>query len=158
LFTLGEGNDTIKVIHVYGDPYSMGFAHGQLLKEELTKFTKELWEYIDDEARHGAPEWLQMLPKWMFDYLANFGLDALLDLTFEATRFFTGGYLLDEMKGLAAGSGVSYSTITRIHMIGYFILIFLLIIPESLLRVIAPCLVLGERLLKEDQPFNCVHL
>jgi len=54
----------------------------------------------------------------MIDYIVNLGLDALLDLTFEATRYFTGSYFFEELHGLADASGVSYNLLVRIHMIG----------------------------------------
>ena len=97
----------------------MGYAHGELLKDVLETFLDSIWQFVDDEARHGAPEWLQQLPKWMFDYLVNFGLDALLDFTYEATRYYTGDYFYEEMRGLSDASGVAYAKFTRFHMIGY---------------------------------------
>lgn len=36
----------MKLLHVYGDMYQMGFAHGTLLKEELNKMLPEVWEYL----------------------------------------------------------------------------------------------------------------
>ena len=39
----------MKLLHVYGDMYQMGFAHGILLKEELNVFMYELWDYIEKQ-------------------------------------------------------------------------------------------------------------
>jgi isopenicillin-N N-acyltransferase-like protein len=33
LFEIGENTSTIKLLHVYGNMYQMGFAQGQLLKQ-----------------------------------------------------------------------------------------------------------------------------
>lgn len=33
LYEVGEGTTTTKLLHVFGDMYQMGFAHGTLLKE-----------------------------------------------------------------------------------------------------------------------------
>jgi hypothetical protein len=38
----------MKMLHVYGDMYQMGFAHGYLLKDELTLMMAEVWQYIKD--------------------------------------------------------------------------------------------------------------
>ena len=38
LFEIGNGTTTMKLLHVYGNMYQMGFAHGALLKDELQKF------------------------------------------------------------------------------------------------------------------------
>lgn len=33
LFEIGEGTNTMKLLHVYGNSYQMGLAHGTLLKK-----------------------------------------------------------------------------------------------------------------------------
>lgn len=33
LYEVGEGTTTMKLLHVYGNMYQMGFAHGALLKD-----------------------------------------------------------------------------------------------------------------------------
>jgi len=33
LYEIGEGSTTMKLLHVYGNSYQMGFAQGQLLKQ-----------------------------------------------------------------------------------------------------------------------------
>lgn len=33
LFEIGNGTTTMKLLHVYGDMYQMGFAHGTLLRD-----------------------------------------------------------------------------------------------------------------------------
>ncbi len=38
LFEIGNGTTTMKLLHVYGNMYQMGFAHGALLRDELQKF------------------------------------------------------------------------------------------------------------------------
>ena len=40
----------MKLIHVYGNMYQMGFAHGALLKDELHGFIGELWNYIEGQV------------------------------------------------------------------------------------------------------------
>lgn len=38
LHQIGTGSNQMKLIHVYGSMYQMGFAQGVLLKEDLTAF------------------------------------------------------------------------------------------------------------------------
>ena len=35
LYEIGENTTTMKLLHVYGNMYQMGFAHGTLLQAEL---------------------------------------------------------------------------------------------------------------------------
>lgn len=37
------------LLHVSGNMYEMGYAHGQLLKAELNEFMNVLWSYIETE-------------------------------------------------------------------------------------------------------------
>jgi hypothetical protein len=48
LYEIGEGSTKMKLLHVYGDMYQMGYAHGYLLKDELTEMMTEVWQYIKD--------------------------------------------------------------------------------------------------------------
>jgi hypothetical protein len=36
----------MKLLHVYGDSYQMGLAHGTLLREEAQKMAAEVWAYL----------------------------------------------------------------------------------------------------------------
>ncbi|MCX5836446.1 MAG: hypothetical protein NTX62_05645, partial [Deltaproteobacteria bacterium] len=83
--TLGEGSDAVTVLHVWGTPREMGYAHGRLLKAEIADFYAKITfamslgmgvslEQIDQA-------WAQMEP-------------------FVPQRY------LDEMAGLAEGAGV----------------------------------------------------
>lgn len=49
LFEVGSGTSKMKLLHVYGDMYQMGFAHGTLLKAELNQMMPEVWEYLKTE-------------------------------------------------------------------------------------------------------------
>jgi isopenicillin-N N-acyltransferase-like protein len=114
LYRLGEGKGAISVVHLYGSSYEMGYAHGSLLKDELNEFIPRLWAYLEKQVT----SILQSLPDWLAKLIADFGLDAGLDFTYELTRHNTGIYFFEEMQGIADGSGIDYKTIRRIHMIG----------------------------------------
>jgi len=49
--------------------------------------------------------------------IGDLGLDIALDLTYEATKFFTNPDVFAEMRGISDAAGVDYNTILRIHMI-----------------------------------------
>lgn len=49
LFEVGSGTSKMKLLHVYGDMYQMGLAHGSLLKVELNQMMKEVWDYLKAE-------------------------------------------------------------------------------------------------------------
>ena len=81
----------------------MGYAHGTLLKAQLNKFIPTLWAYLESQV----VQILKMLPEWLAKILANEGLDAALDLTWELTKKYSGDYFFEEMQGIADGSGKS---------------------------------------------------
>jgi isopenicillin-N N-acyltransferase-like protein len=115
LFNVNAGDHLMKIVHVYGDPYQMGYAHGSLLKQDLNTFYPMVWKYMVTEFEH---EMEKKIPKWLADLIAEYGLDIALDLTYEATVRYTGPHIYQEMKGIADGASVDYKTLRRIHMIG----------------------------------------
>jgi isopenicillin-N N-acyltransferase like protein len=90
-------------------------------------------------------EYMQGLPNWLSQDIADFGLDVALDQTIEYTKNFTGSYFIQEMQGnsqshsiltfpslsmvidrrlsvmlvagLADGSGADFQRIYRIHLL-----------------------------------------
>lgn len=57
-------------------------------------------------------------PPEVLKLIADVGLDVALDLTYDATKKYSGDYFFQEMQGLADAAGVPVKTIRRIHMIG----------------------------------------
>jgi len=118
LYTLGSGPSMISIVHVWGSPYQMGYAHGLLMKAKAPQFVNAVWNYMEeevDQAINGSESWI---PYDVAIWIANIGLDVALDLTYDATCEYTGTYIWEEMHGLADASGVDYDTIRRVHMIG----------------------------------------
>lgn len=91
----------------------MGFVHGQLLKDQINKVLPALYQHIEQEIKDA----IHVLPKELQDIIAKFGLDGALDLTHEFTKKYTPQYFLDELEGLANGSGVDYKLLLRLHML-----------------------------------------
>lgn len=114
LYTVGEGNDTVHLLHVWGDPYDMGYAHGTLLKDQLAVMMPTLWAYLESQVT----SIMQKVPPEIAKIIADLGLDAALDLTYDATVAWTGEYFMQELQGLADASGQDYLMLRRIHLIG----------------------------------------
>lgn len=83
---MGTGTTVMKLLHVYGNMYQMGFAHGALLKDELQVFVPELWAYIKEQVEESLPD---KIPAFLKDGAANFAAAAALDLTYRITKPFT---------------------------------------------------------------------
>eukprot|EP01120_Amphizonella_sp_Union-15-10_P000168 TRINITY_DN10204_c0_g1_i1.p1 TRINITY_DN10204_c0_g1~~TRINITY_DN10204_c0_g1_i1.p1 ORF type:complete len:444 (+),score=73.68 TRINITY_DN10204_c0_g1_i1:42-1334(+) len=110
LFGVGPNNFT-KILHVWGTPYEKGFAHGTLLKEDAINLVTNLWEYL--EAQFGTSI-SPYLPTW----LVNLGLEGALEAFYFMTKPYTGSYIFEELEGLSAATGIPYSRLVQIHMIG----------------------------------------
>ena len=108
----GEGENQITVLYVAGTWYEMGFEQGRLLAPQVRATIQDV------EA--GA---LKLLPKVMRDtgMLTEREkrdiVDTLLDKAWEKMEPFTPREDMEEMAGLAAGSGVPLKTIHRMHAI-----------------------------------------
>jgi hypothetical protein len=102
------------VLHLYGSPYEMGFAHGSLLRDEVRHMVNATWGYFVEQVDAG----ISFLPPWLADLIATAGLDVALDLLRDLTKPFTNPSVYDEMRGLADASGTDYDTIARVHLIG----------------------------------------
>jgi isopenicillin-N N-acyltransferase like protein len=118
LYVVGSGDDEINVVHLWGSPYEMGYAHGTLMRETAIKFINSVWTYMESQVEGAINGTVHIFRPWFLELVANVGLDAALDLTFDATDPFTGQYFLDEMRGMADATGLDYKRIRRIHMIG----------------------------------------
>eukprot|EP01114_Cavostelium_apophysatum_P018333 TRINITY_DN5657_c0_g1_i6.p1 TRINITY_DN5657_c0_g1~~TRINITY_DN5657_c0_g1_i6.p1 ORF type:complete len:445 (-),score=105.18 TRINITY_DN5657_c0_g1_i6:1206-2540(-) len=119
LYMGGSEDFTFYLAHVYGSPYEMGYAHGQLLKEELEDFVPAVWQHLDQIFDSNLPSWVSPeIAKW----IAEVGLDVLLDLTADATSPYTPSYWFEEMKGLADGvnnaTAVTYDSVYKLSLLG----------------------------------------
>jgi hypothetical protein len=118
LFTVGDGDDAIQLLHVWGTPYEMGYAHGSLLKEKSQDMLEGVWAYFELQVEQAINGTIDFLPSWFLRDVADVGLDVALDLEILATQYYSGDYFLQEINGLADASGVDSKKIHRIHMIG----------------------------------------
>lgn len=70
------------VLHVYGSPYSMGYAHGTLLKNKVQYLLPTFYKHVEAEIE----AYIKDLPKDVRDFIAELGLDVALELTYMLTR------------------------------------------------------------------------
>lgn len=112
LYQVGSGEDLFHVLHMFGTPYEMGYAHGTLLKAQLNEFIPQLYSYLATQAK--IPD----LPQWLSNILVTEGAEAALLATAYITKRYTPDYWFQEMQGLADGSGIAYTKILEMHMIG----------------------------------------
>jgi hypothetical protein len=103
----------INVVHVYGSPYQMGYAHGLLMKEQINMVIPELIEYIDAQI----DQYIGFLPDFIRKEIELAGVMGALLLTHEITKSYTPHYFFEELKGISDGSGMDYNYLLAAHMI-----------------------------------------
>lgn len=47
LYVAGKGDDEIQIVHLWGSPFEMGYAHGTIQKERMIKLVEGLWTYLE---------------------------------------------------------------------------------------------------------------
>ena len=120
LFVIKTNTSILHIMHVFGTPYEMGYAHGKLLTEEMKTILQQFDKHLVQEAEAALPKinanWLKVAE----DFLVNQTIDELLDLTYDATSVFfnkTAPYWEEELQGLSDASGISIVMLRRMHMI-----------------------------------------
>merc|ERR1712137_148908 len=101
------------VLHVYGTPYEMGYAQGELLRSQMNDLIPAVFEYMYTQIN----QYIGFLPQWAQEVIDKFGTAFLLDLTWELCKDYTPQHFKDEMQGLADGSGLPVQQIIQMHMI-----------------------------------------
>lgn len=89
---IGQGDERIRLVTVWGTPFQRGQAQGELLRKEVASHTSRLIE-------------LMMKVE-------------VLDEVYAATKPHTPAYFIEELKGLADGSGIPLQQIVRANLIG----------------------------------------
>lgn len=118
LYHVGEGDDRISIVHLWGTPYEKGVAQGRLMKDDAAGFVSRAYEFFEEQFQQAINGTVPWIPPKMAAWAAKVGLGVALDLTADITKKYTGKYFFDEMRGLADGAGIEYRTVLRVHMIG----------------------------------------
>jgi len=114
LYTTGTaGINKINIVHVWGTPYEMGYAYGQILKDEVYATMNGFYTHLLEETE----AYIKDLPKPVQDWIVSIGLDVALGLTYEWTKKFTPEYFFEEIRGVANGSGCDYNKLIKVHML-----------------------------------------
>ena len=46
---MGSGDEQIYIVHLWGTPYQMGYAHGLLVKDRMIGLVETFWAYMEKE-------------------------------------------------------------------------------------------------------------
>mmetsp|Transcript_131156 Transcript_131156/g.184994 ORF Transcript_131156/g.184994 Transcript_131156/m.184994 type:complete len:443 (-) Transcript_131156:72-1400(-) len=118
LYTVGEGEDKIDVVHLWGAPYDMGVAHATLVNDTVRGLINKVYSYLEDQIEQAINGTVHNLKPQFVDLLARFGMDAALQLEVDATNKFTPAHFNDELRGLSDASGIPFKKIQHVHLIG----------------------------------------
>jgi len=92
------------------DPYKIVKGRGDKGKHE--EFYFEVADWIDQQIEQALP----YLPEAIAKVIAEYGVEAGLELTYVMTESYTPQYYFDEMKGISDASGIPYMDIVRINL------------------------------------------
>ena len=96
-FKAGPEGYEFWLLHVYGSPYEMGYAHGSMMKSEVQTLVDGVWQYFEKQIEKK----LDGLPTWLRDWVAEVGFGLATNVTWELTKNFTGDYFFEELHGMS---------------------------------------------------------
>jgi hypothetical protein len=91
----------VYVVHLYGSPYEMGFAHGTLLAPVIRDSFNGLEQYIYSMVDKYIHSW----PLALRELIERDGLWAALEYTLVMTQPFIPKHFMDEVQGMADAMG-----------------------------------------------------
>lgn len=100
------------ILHAYGSPYDMGFAHGELLKAQVNALIPEVFDWIFSQIE----PYIAFLPVPLQKAIEELGVHGALDLTYELTKDYIPDYFMQEMQGIADGSGLRMQQVVQLMM------------------------------------------
>mmetsp|Transcript_4788 Transcript_4788/g.6599 ORF Transcript_4788/g.6599 Transcript_4788/m.6599 type:complete len:452 (+) Transcript_4788:41-1396(+) len=114
LFEAGPLNATFPIVHIWGNPYEIGFAQGTLRKEAIREFISKTYKYLVTEFVSSMDN--TKIPTAIKVKIVEMGIDKALDWTAKVTAPFTSQAYFDEVRGISEASGVDYDLLYRINM------------------------------------------
>lgn len=112
LYITGAGNDTFQIVHLWGTPYEKGFAQGRLMQSEMKMVAAEMKNFLEKKIH----EYFDQLDPKTVELIVKYGVNTLLRWTYEWTLPFMRQEYIDEMNGIADGSGVPIDEIRMYNM------------------------------------------
>ena len=94
---IGQGDEQIRLVTVWGTPFECGRAHGELLAKEVGGHSARLIDLMTQDMKQPVEA---------------------LDDVYAATKPHTPAHILEELKGLAEGSGAPLQQVIRANLIG----------------------------------------
>jgi len=112
LYTTGgpDLNPNIFVTHLYGSPYEMGYAHGQLFQDILPQVYSGMLDYIYNEVE----SYIKFLPQYLQEIIAEYGVYAALEGTYYLTSPFIEDAYVQEVQGIADAININAGQIMRV--------------------------------------------
>jgi len=114
LFEAGPHNATFPVVHLWGTPYEVGFAQGELIGPMIKEFVYRTWQYLSVEMLEELDS--LDIPEVAKKLIVQKGLDRALDWTRDTTAAFTPQAYYDEVRGIADATGIDYDLLYRLQM------------------------------------------
>lgn len=93
----------LRIVRLKGDPYSLGFQHGRLIPTEVKGFVDQILGYFGSYVK--------------IDLLEKIGVKLWLAMAWKDAKPFISPDYIEELKGLADGSGVELSRLYQVHAI-----------------------------------------
>lgn len=130
LYSVGEGDDAFWLVHLYSSGnasatqggFEFGVAYGTILKDEITETLTHFWNSIRDQIAQTingtiSPDGFHFKKKFLDD-VASLGLEIALDIQSAFNEPFMFPPHVEELKGIAAATGLSFTMLRDIHMMG----------------------------------------
>ena len=115
LYETGPDNAKFDVVHVFGSPYEMGYAQGELVGDKIRQFVHGTFSYIIDSVIDETK--FPHVPPAMKKMILDKGINAALEWNAKITAEFTPQSYFDELKGIAdAVPGVDYTLLLNLQM------------------------------------------
>ena len=96
-------HDTLRIVHLSGSPYELGYQHGSILREEVRASVSRILQYFHRYLK------LPFIRSW----LASLWLAKV----WQKARPFVAADYLEELRGLSDGSGVALRELYQLHAI-----------------------------------------
>eukprot|EP01111_Echinosteliopsis_oligospora_P000927 TRINITY_DN1115_c0_g1_i1.p1 TRINITY_DN1115_c0_g1~~TRINITY_DN1115_c0_g1_i1.p1 ORF type:complete len:446 (+),score=66.28 TRINITY_DN1115_c0_g1_i1:49-1338(+) len=112
LYITGGDSNPVKVLHLYGTPYEMGYAQGELLGDEILSLYTQFWGYLDEFI---AP-YVKDLPYLIQNLIETFGVQAALEAEVVLTELFVPQHFEDEIRGLADALQIEFAEVMKIML------------------------------------------
>jgi len=74
LYTIGPaGPSQISIVHVWGSPYQMGYAHGLLMKDKCQDLINSVWTYLEEQVEEAINGTVKWIPQEVAKYISEVG-------------------------------------------------------------------------------------